>query len=104
MSGITLLRRFLRKTVEHLQAADLSRQGSLSDGSGIVPDRPFGLFCQQRDPLSGAFLISLGLPRILWTGGLPEPQLPWIAVLSRVINIVVLLLLCGYIRSDQQDT
>lgn len=63
----------------------------------------FGLFGQERDPLAGVFLVPLGLPWSLGTGGLPEPLLPWMAALSPLLNIAVLTLLCRYFHEGRTD-
>ena len=54
----------------------------------------FGLFGQEKDPLSGVFLVPLGLPWVLWTDGLPEALLPFAAVFAPLINIIALTVLC----------
>lgn len=54
----------------------------------------FGLFGQDKDPLSAVFLISLGLPWTLWTDTAPEPLLPWVAILAPALNLGILFALC----------
>ncbi len=54
----------------------------------------FGVFGQERDPLSGVFLLPLGLPWALWTDGLPETLRPVAAGLAPLVNIGILKLLC----------
>jgi hypothetical protein len=53
-----------------------------------------GLFGQQRDPLSGAFLMPLGLP---WNLVLdifpPEPRF-WLAALVPGLNLAIIVALC----------
>lgn len=56
----------------------------------------YGLFSQEQDPLSGVFLIPLGLPWVFLLIDLPEALLPWLAVLSPLLNLAILLLLCRY--------
>lgn len=56
----------------------------------------FGLFGQEQDPLAGVFLIPFGLPWVLALDVLPEPLLPWGAVLAPVVNIVLLSLMCRW--------
>lgn len=51
-----------------------------------------GLFGQQQDPLSGVFLIPLGLP---WNRHGDGPE---IAILAPVANIVILWLLSSLLR------
>lgn len=54
----------------------------------------FGLFGQERDPLSGVFLLPLGLPWVLWLDGLPDSLLPWAAALAPLINLAIISALC----------
>ncbi len=54
----------------------------------------FGLFGQEKDPLSGIFLVPLGLPWVLWTDGLSETLRPFAAFLAPLINIIILTVLC----------
>ncbi|WP_082181786.1 hypothetical protein [Aestuariivita boseongensis] len=54
----------------------------------------YGLFGQEQDPLSGVFLLPLGLPWVLLLDGLPEPLLPWSAILAPLLNLAILILLC----------
>ncbi|MGP1358797.1 hypothetical protein [Roseicyclus sp.] len=54
----------------------------------------FGWFGQQRDPLSGVFLIPLGLPWNRILDGLPEATLPWVGLLSPLLNLALLAALC----------
>ncbi len=61
----------------------------------------FGLFGQERDPLSGVFLIPLGLPWVLWTGGFPEAWLPWSAALTPLLNLAILKSLCRYLQGSR---
>ena len=56
----------------------------------------FGLFGSGRDPLSGVFLVLLGMPWTLLLGGLPEPLLPWVAALAPAINLLLLGVLCRW--------
>ena len=56
----------------------------------------FGLFGQERDPLSGVFLMPLGLPWVLWLDLFPEPVRPWLAALSPLLNLAVLSLFCRW--------
>ena len=54
----------------------------------------FGWFGQQRDPLSGVFLIPLGLPWNRVLDGLPDAALPWVGLLSPLLNLALLAALC----------
>jgi hypothetical protein len=54
----------------------------------------FGLFGSGRDPLAGVFLIPLGLPWILATGRLPDAIRPFVAALTPLINLAILVWLC----------
>jgi len=54
----------------------------------------FGFFGSARDPLSGLFLIPLGLPWVLAVDRFSETQWAWLAAAAPLINILVLLLIC----------
>lgn len=54
----------------------------------------FGLFGQERDPLSGVFLIPLGLPWNLFLDGLPDAVLPWAAAAAPILNLLILVGVC----------
>jgi hypothetical protein len=55
----------------------------------------FGLMGVERDPLSGVFLVLLGIPWAQCSSGLPEPLWPWAGALAPGLN---LLLLCAWCR------
>ena len=63
----------------------------------------FGLFGQPRDPLSGVFVLPLGLPWTLWLGGAPESALPWLAALAPALNMALLWLLCRALARGGAD-
>jgi hypothetical protein len=50
----------------------------------------FGWFGQDRDPLSGVFLIPLGLPWNQLLDGASDAILPWVGILSPLLNIAIL--------------
>lgn len=58
----------------------------------------FGLFGQARDPLSGVFLLPLGLPWVWLVDLAPEPAWPWLAALAPALNLGILLALCKVLR------
>jgi hypothetical protein len=58
----------------------------------------FGLFGQDKDPLSAVYLVPLGLPWVLFFDGMPEMSLPWLGALAPLLNIVTLAALCGVIK------
>lgn len=60
----------------------------------------FGLFGQERDPLSGVFLVPLGLPWNLLGGGLPDPWLPLVGILAPAVNLAILVALCRAFRAS----
>lgn len=53
-----------------------------------------GLLGAERDPLSGVFLVLLGLPWNRLVDGFPEPAWPWLAAAAPLLNIAALWLLC----------
>lgn len=59
----------------------------------------FGLFGQERDPLSGVFLIPLGLPWNLLIDRFAETAWPWLAAAAPAVNLGLLVVLCRFRRS-----
>lgn len=53
-----------------------------------------GLFGQEQDPLSGVFLVLLGMPWIYLVDLLPQAAWPWATALAPGLNILVILTLC----------
>lgn len=58
----------------------------------------FGLFGKTADPLSGVFLIPLGLPWNRLIDWFPEPVWPWLAAGAPLINIGLVWILCRWGR------
>lgn len=58
----------------------------------------FGLFGAERDPLSGIFLVPLGLPWNLLVDVFPDPMLPWLAAGAPMVNLLVIWRICKAIR------
>jgi hypothetical protein len=54
----------------------------------------FGLFGQERDPLSGALLIPLGLPWVSLLNGVSDGLKPWLLALAPAFNLFILIALC----------
>ncbi len=54
----------------------------------------FGWLGAEADPLSGIFLVPLGLPWNRLIDALPEPAWPWLAAAAPLINLVALWLIC----------
>ncbi|MCW5702502.1 MAG: hypothetical protein AB7I42_08730 [Bradyrhizobium sp.] len=50
----------------------------------------FGLFGQERDPLSGVFLMPLGLPWNLMLTFFPDALGPWLALTTPAINLALI--------------
>jgi hypothetical protein len=61
----------------------------------------FGLFGQERDPLSGVFLMPLGLPWNLMLDVFPEPLWPWLAAAAPALNLTILRFICGALASSK---
>ncbi len=57
----------------------------------------WGLFGQEPDPLSGIFLIPLGLPWNRFIGDLPDAIVPWLAILAPLLNALILAGLCRFL-------
>jgi len=60
----------------------------------------FGLFGQERDPLSAIYLIPLGLPWVHFIDVSPEWFLPWFGVFAPLLNLLLLTLLCKVARGN----
>lgn len=54
----------------------------------------FGLFGAGRDPLSGIFLMPLGVPWNLLLTNAPESWLPWIGIAAPAVNLVLIFAIC----------
>jgi len=54
----------------------------------------YGLFGQEADPMTGVFLLPLGLPWSLLLTGLPEALRPWALVAAPLINIAFFTVMC----------
>lgn len=65
---------------------------------GVFAIGTFGLAGQPRDPLSGVFLIPLGLPWNLAIDAAPEPAWPALAALAPALNFALLRLICRFRR------
>lgn len=61
----------------------------------------FGLFGQERDPLSGVFLMPLGPPWNLVLDVFPEPRWPWLAAAAPALNLMILGFICGTLASSK---
>jgi hypothetical protein len=74
---------------------------------GLLLIGTFGLFGNDRDPLSGVFLIPLGLPWNLLIDWAPEAAWPWLAAAAPAVNLVILFAICRLLaarRSAVTDT
>jgi hypothetical protein len=58
----------------------------------------FGLFAQAQDPLSGVFLLPLGLPWVKFVDLAPEPAWPWLIALAPALNFAIIFALCKALR------
>jgi hypothetical protein len=47
-------------------------------------------------PLAGVFLVPLGLPWNRMLGVFPEPLWPTLAALAPAVNLIILMLICGW--------
>jgi hypothetical protein len=71
---------------------------------GLFVIGTFGLLGQERDPLSGVFLLPLGWP---WTGFVdlfPEPLWPWLTSATPLLNLAVLVTLCSLLTGRHGQT
>ncbi len=60
---------------------------------GLLAIGTFGLFGQEQDPLSGVFLIPLGMPWI-WLADTVGLSGALVAILAPLINLLILFALC----------
>ena len=63
---------------------------------GLLIIGTFGLFGSPSGPLAGVFLVPLGLPWNLAFDVFPEPLWPTLAVLAPALNLIILVLICGW--------
>ncbi len=61
----------------------------------------FGWFGQDTDPLSGVFLLPLGLPWVLAVEAAPETVRPWLAVIAPLLNLAILILVCRRVQRNK---
>jgi len=54
----------------------------------------FGLLGAERDPLSGVYLIPLGLPWNQTIDVFPDTTWPWLAAAAPALNLAILWLMC----------
>ena len=62
----------------------------------------FGLFGQERDPLSGVVLVPLGLPWNRWVDMLPQGLPMWGMILAPVLNLIILRALCRAVAGGRR--
>ena len=58
----------------------------------------FGLFGSEQDPLAGVFLIPLGFPWNRMLDAFPEATWPWLAAAAPAVNLLMLSLICRFLR------
>ena len=63
----------------------------------------YGLFGQERDPLSGVFLVPLGLPWNQFIDAAPAALLPWLAALAPLVNLLLLRAICRAFSNRRAD-
>jgi hypothetical protein len=61
---------------------------------GLLAIGTFGLFGAERDPLSGVFLLPLGLPWNLFLENIPDALRPWLAAAAPLLNLLIIWLAC----------
>jgi hypothetical protein len=61
---------------------------------GLLLIGTFGLFGNERDPLSAVFLVPLGLPWNLLLDGFSDAARPWLAALAPLLNVLAIWILC----------
>ena len=68
---------------------------------GLLLIGTFGLFGNDRDPLSGVFLIPLGLPWNQLIDWAPERLWPWLAAGAPAVNLLLLFTICRLIAAKR---
>ena len=61
---------------------------------GLLAIGTFGLFGAERDPLSGVFLLPLGLPWVRFIDHTPDALRPWLAAAAPLLNLLILWVGC----------
>jgi chromate transport protein ChrA len=67
---------------------------------GLLLIGTYGLFGQEKDPLSGAFLLMLGLPWNMLIDPLPESVKPWVVGLTPALNLLIVRTICRWATSS----
>ena len=62
----------------------------------------FGLFDQERDPLSAAFLIPMGLPWVMLLDNLPETLRMTSAILAPLLNLILVAVICNIFGKNRK--
>lgn len=63
----------------------------------------FGLFGTEPDPLSGVYLIPLGLPWNRFVDQAPEALWPWLTAAAPAVNLAVIALGCRFVRKFSES-
>lgn len=63
----------------------------------------FGWFGQERDPLSGVFLLPLGVPWVIFGDVVPEGGKAFFAAVAPALNLFLLSLICRYFRNRRSN-
>lgn len=81
------MRRFCKVTLLAFLLLYLAALGLFAVGT-------YGLFGAERDPLSGVFLLPLGLPWNQLLDAFPSTLLPGLAAAAPLVNLLVIWLVC----------
>jgi len=63
----------------------------------ILGTGTFGWLGQERDPLSGIYLIPLGLPWNRFLDAFPDASWPWLAAVAPALNLLLIWLVCRFV-------
>lgn len=63
----------------------------------------FGLFGQERDPLSAAYLLPLGLPWNQLIEGFSDSVRPWLAAAAPLLNLAIIRGICGLLERSHDS-
>lgn len=70
---------------------------------GLLAVGTFGWLGQEKDPLSGIFLLPLGLPWNLLGERLPETALPWLGAGAPLANLLLLWGVCRAVGAGRRS-
>lgn len=65
---------------------------------GLLAVGTFGLFGAEKDPLSGVFLVPLGVPWAMMIDAAPDAAAPWLAMAAPALNLAIIAGICRLVN------